>query len=263
MDACLPSLLRLLTSTHGVAGVPVGRCCSRLEVVGTLACRCRTKGKAGARCGVQERACGKQARCLSGRIGRMEGRPARYACPQGLHHTLQRVTQLPQCLAREGDLLRPRGPGQHLLNRATKYRDRAGFVQPRAATLRQKRLMLRRAAIPSEKNHPRAERRRPLPQVGIERPPVELGHPQVTQDHVIALPLERGEGVPAIRRRLHDVAVPLEQPGQRADQARLIVNDQNLRRRGRGHPLPGIPPSITHVLPTHTPRSLDAVPRLL
>jgi hypothetical protein len=64
-----------------------------------------------------------------------------------------------------------------------------------------------------------------LLQLGIEGAPVELGHAQVTQDHVIRLRLERSQGVPAIARRRHHVPVALEEPGQRADQARLIIND--------------------------------------
>ena len=144
---------------------------------------------------------------------------------QGLHFTQQRVTPLPQFLRFAGELLRPRGTPEHLLHRMPEHRDRAWFVQPWTATLRQKRLVVVRAAIPSEKNHPLAQRGRPLLQVGIERTPIELGHPQVTQDHVIALRLERRQGLASIARRRHDVPVALEEPDQRADQAHLIIND--------------------------------------
>jgi hypothetical protein len=115
-----------------------------------------------------------------------------------------------QFLACARELLRSGHAPQHLLNSAPDRSDRAGFGQPWAATLRQKCLVVSRAAISSEKNHPLAERRRPLPQVGIERASVQLGHPQVTQDHVIVLRLELREGVPSIARRLDHVPVPLE-----------------------------------------------------
>jgi hypothetical protein len=46
--------------------------------------------------------------------------------------------------------------------------------------------------------------------VGIKRAPIQFGHPQVTQDHVIALPLEHRESVSAIARRLDHIAVALE-----------------------------------------------------
>jgi hypothetical protein len=63
--------------------------------------------------------------------------------------------------------------------------------------------VVRRAAVPREKNHPLAQRRRPLLHLGIEGASVELGHAQVTEDDVIALRLERGEGMPPIPRRGH------------------------------------------------------------
>jgi hypothetical protein len=101
----------------------------------------------------------------------------------------------------------------------------------------QKCLVVGRAARPGERNHPLAQRGSLLPQAGIERAPVALGHPQVTQHHVIARRLERGAGVPAIARGLHHRAVPLEYPGQHADQAQLIVADHNAPRSVRSHAL--------------------------
>jgi hypothetical protein len=92
------------------------------------------------------------------------------------------------------------------------------------ATLREKRLGLRLITHPGEKDDPRAQRGRVLPQQRIERAPIELGHPQVRQDHIIALSLELGEGVTPIARRRHAVAVPVQEPGQPADNARFIVN---------------------------------------
>ena len=54
-------------------------------------------------------------------------------------------------------------PLQHLLNRMPERCDRARFVQPRAATLRQEGLVIGCAAIPGEKNRPLAQRGRLLP----------------------------------------------------------------------------------------------------
>src|SRR6266567_4297819 len=79
------------------------------------------------------------------------------------------INPMQQFLACARELLRSCHAPQHLLNSAPDRCDRAGFGQPWAATLRQKCLVVSRAAIPSEKNHPLAERGRPLPQVGIER----------------------------------------------------------------------------------------------
>jgi len=91
---------------------------------------------------------------------------------QGLHFPQQCVTPLPQFLGCAGELV------------------------------------VSRAAVPREKKHPLAQQRRSLLQLSIERAPVELRHPQVTENHVIALPLERREGMPAIARRCHYVPVP-------------------------------------------------------
>jgi hypothetical protein len=135
------------------------------------------------------------------------------------------LAPLPQCLACAGALRCRRGTPEHLLNNVPQCRDGARFTQPWAATLRQKRLVIGCGAIPREKHHPLAQRGRSLLQLGIEGAPVELGHAQVTQDHVIGLRLERSQGVPAIARRCHHVPVALEEPGQRADQAGLIIND--------------------------------------
>jgi hypothetical protein len=74
----------------------------------------------------------------------------------------------------------------------------------------QKRLRISRAARPDENNHPLAQRGSLLPQAGLERAPVALGHPHGTQDYIIARRLERSAGILAIARGLHHGAVPLE-----------------------------------------------------
>ncbi len=79
----------------------------------------------------------------------------------------------------------------------------------------QKHLRVGHAALPGENNPLLGQRQTLLPQAGIEHAPVALGHAQVTQDHSIARRQERGAGVPAIARRRHHRAVPLEEPGQR------------------------------------------------
>jgi len=66
-----------------------------------------------------------------------------------------------------------------------------------------------------------------LPHERIERPPVELGHVEVRENDIIALRLELREGMPPIARRVHAVADAPEQPLERADDARLIVDNQN------------------------------------
>jgi hypothetical protein len=49
--------------------------------------------------------------------------------------------------------------------------------------------------------------------------------------------VELGEGVLAIGRRRHLVAIPAQELGQPAHDARLIVNHQNRHRSGQGHDL--------------------------
>jgi hypothetical protein len=73
---------------------------------------------------------------------------------------------------------------------------------------------------------------------------IELGHPQVTQDHVRALRLKCSQGVAAIACRRHDVPVSPEEPGERADQAGLIIKNHHASRGGRSH---------THRRVTHQP----------
>jgi hypothetical protein len=96
-------------------------------------------------------------------------------------------------------------------------------------------LVLSLITHPGEKDDPLAQRGRVLPQQRLERAPIELGHPQVRQDYVIALSLEPGEGVTPMARRRHPVAVVVQEPGQPADNARFIVNHSNAPRGGRGH----------------------------
>ena len=64
-----------------------------------------------------------------------------------------------------------------------------------------------------------------LPEERVEGPPVEVGHLEVRQDHVIGLLLEPGQGVTAIARRADAVAIAAQESCQGADDARLIVND--------------------------------------
>jgi hypothetical protein len=77
---------------------------------------------------------------------------------------------------------------------------------------------------------------------------IELGHPQVTQDHVRALRLKCSQGVAAIACRRHDVPVSPEEPGERADQAGLIIKNQYASRGVRSH---------THRRVTHQPWHLS------
>jgi hypothetical protein len=87
-----------------------------------------------------------------------------------------------------------------------------GLAQPPLATLLEKRLGVGRPEIPGEKNDPPAQVSMLLPQDGVERWPVELGHAEIRQNDIIALRLELGEGVPAIARGLDGVAVPAQEP---------------------------------------------------
>src|SRR5215510_3080420 len=79
---------------------------------------------------------------------------------------------------------------EHVLDGTPDCRDRAGLAQPRAATLREKRPIGRPAGIPREKNHPLTQGRVLTRQDGIEGWPVQVGHMQVTQNHVIGPLLE-------------------------------------------------------------------------
>ena len=65
------------------------------------------------------------------------------------------------------------------------------------------------------------------------RPPWDRG--TTLLDDVIGLPVELGEGVPASGRGLHRVAIPAEELGQCAHDARFIVNQQNHDRGVQGH----------------------------
>jgi len=65
------------------------------------------------------------------------------------------------------------------------------------------------------------------------RPPWDRG--TTLLDDVKGLPVALGEGVPASGRGLHRVAIPAEELGQGAHDARCIVNQQNHSRGVQGH----------------------------
>ena len=118
---------------------------------------------------------------------------------------------------------------QLLLEGAPDLGRRAGLIEAGLATLRQKRGAGGSQRIPGQENDPLTEGGRLLLQPGVERWSIQLRHPQVTQDQVIVPLLELGQGALAIVRRINAVAVVVEEPGQRPDKTRLIVNQQNLR----------------------------------
>src|SRR5437764_1828694 len=124
---------------------------------------------------------------------------------------------------------------EHVLNDPADRRDRTGFAQPWAATLFEERPAARAPSIAREKNDPLAQGRILLRQEGVEGGPVQVGHMQVTYNHVVAPLVEQGEGPLAIGRRLDVVAIPAQELGQRADDARLIINHENCPSDRRGH----------------------------
>ena len=66
----------------------------------------------------------------------------------------------------------------------------ARLRQPGLATLRQERLAVDVPESPGEKKHPLAEGGILPAEALVEVVPIELGHPQVTEDEIIALRLE-------------------------------------------------------------------------
>ena len=124
-----------------------------------------------------------------------------------------------------------------MLDGAADRRDRAGLAQPRAATPREERDAGSTPAIAREKNHPLAQGRILPRQEGVEGWPVQVGHMQVTHNHVIVALLEQGKGTMAIGCRPDAVAIPAQQACQGAEQARLIVNHENCPSERRGHVL--------------------------
>jgi hypothetical protein len=92
--------------------------------------------------------------------------------------------------------------------------------------------------IPREKNDPLAQGR-VLPEQAVgEGWPIQCGHQEVAQEHVIAPCLKLLPGELPIDRRFDRVPIPVEEADQPADKARRIVNHQNLQRRIWGHRLP-------------------------
>jgi hypothetical protein len=124
-----------------------------------------------------------------------------------------------------------RGEAQPLLNGVPDVGGRAGLVQVRLATLRQECGALDVQGIPGEKDHPLAQGGRLLLHDRREGRSVEGGHMQVTQDNIVTLRAELGQRVLPIGRRVHGVAIPVQEPGQPPDKACLIVNQQDRRRR--------------------------------
>jgi hypothetical protein len=113
---------------------------------------------------------------------------------------------------------------QLLLNGLPDGGGRAGLVQVRLATLRQERGALAVQGIPRDKDDPLAQGGRLLLHERIEGWPVEGGHAQITQDHIVALRAELGQGLVAIGHHVHGVAIPAQELGQRPDKARLVIN---------------------------------------
>jgi hypothetical protein len=111
-----------------------------------------------------------------------------------------------------------------VLNGTADRRNRTGLPEPRAATLREERPAGLAPGITREKNDPLAQSRILPREDVIEGWAIQLRHPQVTQNHVIVLRLELGQGVTAIARRADEVAIAAQQSCQGADHARLIVN---------------------------------------
>jgi len=79
------------------------------------------------------------------------------------------------------------------------------------ATLRQERLAVRRVAIAREKNDALTEGGIALLLHGEERTPIEFGHPQISENHVIGLRVKLSEGVTAIGRCLHPVSITAQE----------------------------------------------------
>ena len=95
-----------------------------------------------------------------------------------------------------------------------------------------------------EKNDPLVQGTIPLPQAGIKRLPVKLRHAKIQQNNIIGLRLEPGEGLAPIGGRLHSVAIPAQEPRQRANDTRLVINNQNGPSEGLSHTLPLLTPSM-------------------
>ena len=95
-----------------------------------------------------------------------------------------------------------------------------------------------------EKNDPLVQGTIPLPQAGIKRLPVKLRHAKIQQNNIIALRLKPGEGVALIGGRPHSVAIPAQEPRQRANDTRLVINNQNAPSEGLSHTLPLLTPSM-------------------
>ena len=113
---------------------------------------------------------------------------------------------------------------EHMLNGSSDRRDRAGLPQPRAATLREECPIGRPLGIPREKDDPLAQDRILAHKDSVEGWPVQVGHMQVTQNHITVPLLELRQGVMAIARRADEIAITAQQACEGANYARLIVN---------------------------------------
>jgi hypothetical protein len=81
---------------------------------------------------------------------------------------------------------------QHPLNGASDFIGMAGLIQPWLAALLQKRRALISQDIPREKNHALAQVGMLMHRYFEEGWPINLRHPQITQDHIITMLLKLG-----------------------------------------------------------------------
>jgi hypothetical protein len=136
----------------------------------------------------------------------------------------QQLQPLKPAMKPDARSLGGQGSLEHVLDGTTDCRNRTGLPEPRAATLGEERPAGLAPGITREKNDSLAQGRI-LPRKNvIEGGAIQLRHPQVTQNHVIVLRLELGQGVTAIARRADAVAIAAQESGQGAEHARLIVN---------------------------------------
>jgi hypothetical protein len=79
---------------------------------------------------------------------------------------------------------------QHVLDATPDGSSRTRLGYPRTATPLEKRFAFDTEGIASEKNHPQGDGRRLQEQVAVEGWPIQVWHPQVQQEHIIAMRLQ-------------------------------------------------------------------------